>query len=361
MAYDRTMLDHCVSEVFGNGRFQTHKVLGRGAYGTVYSATDLVKREKVAVKRITKVLDNLLETKRICREIRLLRQLDHENVISLHNIFVSPDFQELFIVTGIMDTDLHQLIVSKQALSQEHVQYFLYQILRGILYIHSAGVIHRDLKPSNILVNQNCDVKICDFGLARAADPEVTHQEFMTEYVATRWYRAPEILLSWTHYTAAVDIWSVGCIFAELLNRRPLFPGNDYLHQITIVVDVLGEPPAEDLSQVSSLASRRHLNSLHRRPHRLTLEDLCFPNVDPMALEVLKNLVQWPSARKTAYEALRHPYFAEFHDPNDEPTRSTLNDHYMSNLFSGSFNEHDLTELIQEEVNEHAKAESSFQ
>lgn len=159
-----------------------------------------------------------------------------------------------------MDTDLHQIIRSNQSLSEEHcqvllkdvmvaynyvyfdwilillygLQYFLYQILRGLKYIHSANVIHRDLKPSNLLLNANCDLKICDFGLARPA----SENEFMTEYVVTRWYRAPEILLNSSDYTAAIDVWSVGCIYMELMNRKPLFPGNDHVHQMRLLTEV---------------------------------------------------------------------------------------------------------------------------
>lgn len=113
-------------------------------------------------------------------------------------------------------------------------QYFMYQILRGLKYIHSANVLHRDLKPSNLLVNANCDLKICDFGLARPT----SENDFMTEYVVTRWYRAPELLLNQSDYTAAIDVWSVGCIFMELMNRRPLFPGRDQMHQLRLLTEV---------------------------------------------------------------------------------------------------------------------------
>lgn len=114
------------------------------------------------------------------------------------------------------------------------VQYFLYQILRGLKYIHSANVLHRDLKPSNLLLNANCDLKICDFGLARVT----SETDFMTEYVVTRWYRAPELLLNSSDYTAAIDVWSVGCIFMELMDRKPLFPGRDHVHQLRLLMEV---------------------------------------------------------------------------------------------------------------------------
>lgn len=116
----------------------------------------------------------------------------------------------------------------------DFLQYFLYQILRGLKYIHSANVLHRDLKPSNLLLNANCDLKICDFGLARPT----AENEFMTEYVVTRWYRAPELLLNSSDYTAAIDVWSVGCIFMELMNRKPLFAGKDHVHQMRLLTEV---------------------------------------------------------------------------------------------------------------------------
>lgn len=114
------------------------------------------------------------------------------------------------------------------------LQYFLYQLLRGLKYVHSANVLHRDLKPSNLLLNANCDLKIGDFGLARTT----SETDFMTEYVVTRWYRAPELLLNCTEYTAAIDMWSVGCIFGEIATREPLFPGKDYVHQLRLITEV---------------------------------------------------------------------------------------------------------------------------
>lgn len=132
------------------------------------------------------------------------------------------------------------------------LQYFLYQILRGLKYIHSANVIHRDLKPSNLLLNANCDLKICDFGLARLS----AENEFMTEYVVTRWYRAPELLLNSSDYTAAIDVWSVGCIYMELMNRKPLFPGKDQMHQMRLLIEVKKEKKKKDnTSSLSKLIS----------------------------------------------------------------------------------------------------------
>lgn len=129
-------------------------------------------------------------------------------------------FQEL------METDMHR-VIRTQDLSDDHCQYFIYQTLRALKAMHSANVLHRDLKPSNLLLNANCDLKVCDFGLARSAASQDDNSGFMTEYVATRWYRAPEIMLTFKEYTKAIDVWSVGCILAEMLSGKPLFPGKD--------------------------------------------------------------------------------------------------------------------------------------
>jgi len=151
-----------------------------------------------------------------------------------------------------MEADLHQIIKSGQALTNEHVQYFTYQILRGMKYVHSASVIHRDLKPGNLLVNSDCELKICDFGLSRGYDssPEDGATQ-MTEYVATRWYRAPEIMLALRRYGTAIDVWSIGCILGELLLGRPLFKGKDYVDQLNKILEVLGTPSSEVLKRVA--------------------------------------------------------------------------------------------------------------
>jgi mitogen-activated protein kinase 7 len=152
----------------------------------------------------------------------------HENITSLLDMEAADysNFNEIYLTQELMEADLHQIIRSEQPLSDAHYQYFIYQICRGLKYIHSANVLHRDLKPGNLLVNADCELKICDFGLARGLT-DSQDSGFMTEYVATRWYRAPEIMLAFRNYTKAIDMWSVGCILAELLGGRPLFKGRD--------------------------------------------------------------------------------------------------------------------------------------
>ena len=187
----------------------------------------------VAIKKIVNPLFSEMMAKRSYRELKLLKGVRHENVISLLDVFFSPT-ADLYLFTELCDTDLHQLLASR-SIQMLHQQFFLYQILRGLKYLHSGGIIHRDLKPSNVLINQNGDLKICDFGLARTRDFE------MTGYISTRYYRAPEIMLSWRKYDFAVDLWSTGCIMAEMAERRPLFVGRDHIHQFTVITELLGK------------------------------------------------------------------------------------------------------------------------
>ncbi|CAI0417125.1 unnamed protein product [Linum tenue] len=200
------------------------------------AAVNSETQEEVAIKKIGNAFDNRIDAKRTLREIKLLRHMDHDNVIAIRDIIRPPKkeaFNDVYIVYELMDTDLHQIIRSGQALTDDHCQYFLYQLLRGLRYVHSANVLHRDLKPSNLLLNANCDLKIGDFGLARTT----SETDFMTEYVVTRWYRAPELLLNCSEYTAAIDIWSVGCILGEIMTQEPLFPGKDYVHQLRLITE----------------------------------------------------------------------------------------------------------------------------
>ncbi|GMI38238.1 hypothetical protein TrCOL_g11056 [Triparma columacea] len=323
--------------VSGSGTFtiDSHYTLirsiGSGAYGVVISAQDTREegQEKVAIKKIPKAFQDEIDAKRILREIKLLKAFDHENVVSICDMVAPPpltyidDFNDVYIVSELMETDLHRIIYSKQDLSNEHVQYFLYQILRGLKYIHSANVLHRDLKPSNLLVNGNCDLKICDLGLARGILPEDDEGQVgsvvLTEYVVTRWYRAPEIMLACQDYTKAIDVWSVGCIFAELLGRKPFFPGEDYINQLTIISKKIGKPSKSDLDFVSSEKAKRFMMRLEDKPVRLLGE--YFPKATPDAIDLLDKMLKInPASRCDVCEALTHPYLSALHNPDDEPT-----------------------------------------
>lgn len=302
-------------------KYMPIKPIGKGAYGVVCSAQNLLIPDKpmVAIKKISSCFDNAVDARRTLREIKLVRHLNHENIVQIKDIILPPNpsqFRDVYIVYELMDTDLHQIIRSPQPLSDDHVQYFLYQVLRGLKYIHSANILHRDLKPSNLLVNANCDLKICDFGLARTSQKG---QEFMTEYVVTRWYRAPELLLSCAEYNHQVDVWSVGCVFAELLGRKPLFPGKDYVHQLNLITKIIGTPSESELGFVSSEKAKRYMMSLPRS-ERVNFQEL-WPEANPIAIDLLNRMLTFdPSKRITVEECLSHSYLASLHDLSDEPT-----------------------------------------
>ncbi|KAF8320432.1 kinase-like protein [Clavulina sp. PMI_390] len=222
-----------------------------------------------------------------------------------------------------METDLYR-VLKTQKLSNDHITYFTYQTLRALKALHSADVLHRDLKPSNLLLNANCDLKLCDFGLARAnQQPADADSSFLTEYVATRWYRAPEIMLTFKEYTKAIDVWSAGCILAEMIIGKPFFPGRDYHHQISLILDVLGTPSIEDFYAIKSPRSRDYLRALPFRK-RVPFAQL-FPGADPLAVDLMERCLTFsPTRRITVDQALSHPYLKPYHDPLDEPVADPL-------------------------------------
>jgi len=245
------------------------------------------------------------------------------------------------------------IIRSGQPLSDAHYQSFIYQTLCGLKYIHSANVLHRDLKPGNLLVNADCELKICDFGLARGYTPGTgtsggkNNQGFMTEYVATRWYRAPEIMLSFANYATAIDVWSVGCILAELLGGKPIYKGRDYVDQLNQILHYLGTPSEDTLRRVGSPRAQDYIRSLPIKP-RIPFSTL-YPNANPLAIELLSQLLCFdPAKRISCEQALNHPYLQVWHDPNDEPICEVK--------FDFSFEEEDqidgMKRLIVQEVND---------
>lgn len=378
-----------ISEAELEGRFKVIRYLGKGSYGTVFVAEELATGKQVAIKKIPKCFDNLTNAKRLLREIKILRMLSHHNVIGYRGLLspsVPATFNSLLIVFEFVDTDLAKLLASDQPITNQHVQYFLYQLLCGIHYIHTANVIHRDLKPANVLINADCSLKICDFGLSRStlgpnataaqkkaaedeiaeaarkqsealanapklvqtrqvsaervsslAQPQKLARE-LTKHVVTRWYRAPEVILLSDRYTTAIDMWSIGCIFSELLSmqtrtsRRALFPGRtcfpfsadnnplaytDQLDQLNVIFDVIGTPTKEEIEKIDNDRARSYLRSLPLKP-KIDLPRR-FAGADAQAVDLLQKLLFFdPSKRYTAKQALEHPYLAEFRQPEDE-------------------------------------------
>ncbi|GAC97394.1 MAP kinase [Pseudozyma hubeiensis SY62] len=382
-------------------RYTFVRELGIGAYGCVALCRDEVLECNVAIKKVTRIFEKDVLARRALREVALLRHIGMcDNVTALLDFDTAfIDFSEIYLVLSASEADLSQIIRSGQALSDAHHQYFMAQILRGVRYMHAAKVIHRDLKPSNLLVNGDCALRICDFGLARAyadsdeflappssssddaeakprssigssvdgdhveanqstlptsdaassSQPQVQPRDGsarspspasdlhvqlyktdskgkqkrlnypggpLTGYVATRWYRAPEVMLCFREgYGPEMDMWSVGCILAELIAGAPIFGGKDYVDQIARINNVLGSPSEAVLDKIGSERAKTYIKSLPNMP-AVPLEKL-YPNANPEALDLVAKLLTWdPDQRLTAEEALRHPWLKAYHESN---------------------------------------------
>nr|DAD35676.1 TPA_asm: hypothetical protein HUJ06_006316 [Nelumbo nucifera] len=327
-AHKKSMLDTEFFTEYGEAtRYQIQEVIGKGSYGVVGSAIDTHTGERVAIKKINDVFEHVSDATRILREIKLLRLLRHPDIVEIKHIMLPPsrrEFKDIYVVFELMESDLHQVIKANDDLTPEHYQFFLYQLLRALKYIHTANVFHRDLKPKNILANADCKLKICDFGLARVSFNDSPSAIFWTDYVATRWYRAPELCGSFfSKYTPAIDIWSIGCIFAEMLTGKPLFPGKNVVHQLDLMTDLLGTPSAETIARIRNEKARRYLSSMRKKPAIPFSQK--FPGIDPLALRLVEHLLSFdPKDRPSAQEALADPYFHGLANVDREPSTQPI-------------------------------------
>jgi mitogen-activated protein kinase 1/3 len=333
-------------------KYEFIKQIGLGSFSAVCSCYDRKDNRNVAIKKVTNAFDDLEDARHILREIKMLSFFDHDNIVTLLDV-PKPDnkntYNDVYVITDLMETDLHRVIYSRQELTDEHIQYFIYQILRGTLYFHSAKIIHRDLKPANILANKNCDLKICDFGLdhCKIKDDDKTVQNLIDnpslpiEYSnsiiyddskrelndknISKWYRAPEAILSPESYDKPVDIWSIGCILAELLGRQPLFPADNYLDELQKIISVLGSPSENDLEFISDQKIKSFVLRLAKRTKQSF--NLMFSNANPVALDLLGKMLTFnPKKRYTVEQCISHPYFEGLHDPEQEPTADSTFD-----------------------------------
>lgn len=293
-------------------RYQKLEKIGEGTYGVVYKAKDKINGRLVALKKIRLEHEDEGVPSTAIREISLLRELEHPNIVSL--IDVVNYNNKLYLVFEYLDQDLKRyidtMVESKNPIAPLLIKSYMWQLLKGIAFCHAHRVLHRDLKPQNLLIDRQGAIKLADFGLARAfCIPVRTY----THEVVTLWYRAPEILLGSRNYSTPVDIWSIGCIFSELLSRQPLFPGDSEIDELYRIFRTLGTPNEETWPGVSSLPDYQ--------PHfpvweANSLYDV-LPNIDPLAVDLLtKMLVYEPSRRISAKAALNHPYFQEIKDKN---------------------------------------------
>mmetsp|Transcript_3739 Transcript_3739/g.5527 ORF Transcript_3739/g.5527 Transcript_3739/m.5527 type:complete len:505 (+) Transcript_3739:55-1569(+) len=300
-------------------RYTVQHLVGNGTFALVAVAYDHKLKKHVAIKKICNVFEqDSSQQKRVFRELLILKHLakfPHPNVTHLIDIIPPRNYKEfnhIYLVMDFMPRDFRQVTNSKSEVNLDTARHFIFQMLKGLKYIHSAGIAHRDLKPSNVLIDNNLEVKLCDFGLSRG----INFQEIMsTAYVATRQYRAPELLLCWEGATKSLDMWSLGCIFAELLmppsSRHILFNGRTYFEQLEAILNVTGSPHEQDIRGCKDgILHMRTLPKFQGKPLNEAL------NIPPnwlhnygQALDLLNGMLQFdPIKRIQVDQALRHPF-----------------------------------------------------
>jgi mitogen-activated protein kinase 1/3 len=363
-----------------DGKYTLIKKLGQGSYGCVCSARNLVTGEIVAIKELKGIFNDFLDARRMLREISVMRLLDHPCIIKIKEVILTkPDFNSLFIVMEHAETDLKKIIRSPTFLDHDQIKYLLYQALVGIQYMHSANILHRDLKPANILINSDCTLKICDFGLSRSLvdiedlsaipeeeeELEITtakismrkipqervekkHRRRLSGHVVTRWYRAPELILLEKNYDKKIDVWSLGCVFAEMLSlirdnspyyaeRGPLFPGkscfplspgaansgsnNGYPagqhDQINIIMEILGTPNDQDLEMISDSKAIDYIKSFGKKEKK-SLKDF-FLGSTSEEIDLLEEMLIFNKEKRINIdELLLKPYFETVRTPELE-------------------------------------------
>lgn len=305
-------------------KYEIAQKLGKGAYGIVWKAKDKKTQETVALKKIFDAFQNATDAQRTFREIMFLQQMDgHENIVQLHNVLKADNDRDIYLIFEYMETDLHA-VIRANILEDIHKQYIMYQSFKALRYMHSALLVHRDMKPSNLLLNSECLMKVADFGLARSlisneTCPDNIKEPVLTDYVATRWYRAPEILLGSTKYGEAVDMWSLGCIFGEMLCGKPVFPGTSTLNQLEKICEIVGKPTQAETVAMKSPFAQTMLDSLQYPKEAKGWRGM-FEAASEHAIDLLEKLMQFdPAKRMTAEVGLNHPYCQQFHDANSEP------------------------------------------
>ena len=334
--------------------YMAERVVGHGSFGVVFQAKCLETGETVAIKKV-------LQDKRYKnRELQTMRLLDHPNVVALkHCFFSTTEKDELYLnlVLEYVPETVNRVIKHYNKLNQRmpliYVKLYTYQIFRALSYIHRCiGVCHRDIKPQNLLVNPHThQVKLCDFGSAKVlvkGEPNIS-------YICSRYYRAPELIFGATEYTSAIDIWSVGCVLAELLLGQPLFPGESGVDQLVEIIKVLGTPTREEIKCMNPNYTEFKFPQIKAHPwHKIFHK-----RMPPEAVDLVSRLLQYsPNLRCTALDALTHPFFDELRDPNSR----LPNGRFLPPLFN--FKSHELkgvpAEILVKLVPEHARKQCPF-
>jgi len=307
-------------------KYDVQQKLGKGAYAVVFKCVDKKTKNVVALKKIFDAFQNATDAQRTFREIMYLQAMTgHENIIRLQNVLKAENDRDIYLVFDYMETDLHA-VIRANILEPVHKQFIVYQCLKALLYCHTGDLVHRDLKPSNLLLNEECLLKVADFGLARSLRAMQKGEEsasVLTDYVATRWYRAPEILLGSTSYTKAVDMWAMGCIVAEMFIGKPLIPGTSTMNQLEKIIEVTGKPSAEDVVSINSSFASTMLNSLPSSQQKDM--KVLMKGAPADAIDMVNKLMDFnPQRRLDVAGALKHPYMAAFVTGQEPPCPGKL-------------------------------------
>eukprot|EP00696_Hemimastix_kukwesjijk_P008329 gnl/Hemi2/20523_TR6811_c0_g1_i1.p1 gnl/Hemi2/20523_TR6811_c0_g1~~gnl/Hemi2/20523_TR6811_c0_g1_i1.p1 ORF type:complete len:495 (-),score=55.73 gnl/Hemi2/20523_TR6811_c0_g1_i1:192-1676(-) len=289
------------------------RVIGKGSFGVVFQATMVDTNETVAIKKV-------LQDRRFKnRELQIMRPLTHPNVVALKHCFYSRgdrrDETYLNLVLEFIPETVHKVVrhytKQKKSVPLLSVKVFVYQMCRSLAYIHCMGVCHRDIKPQNLLLDPAPNiVKLCDFGSAKM----LVQGEPNVSYICSRYYRAPELIFGATDYTTAIDVWSIGCVMAELLTGVPLFPGESGVDQLVEIIKVLGTPTREEIQYMNPNYTEFKFPQIRGQPWSKVLRSR--PNVCPEAIDLLVNMLQYtPTRRLRAIDALTHPFFEELRLP----------------------------------------------
>ncbi|CAO3623829.1 unnamed protein product [Cunninghamella echinulata] len=331
--------------------YSNYKVAGNGSFGVVYQAKLLRTGEDVAIKKV-------LQDRRFKnRELQIMRSVCHPNIVALKAYFYSngdtkKDEVYLNLVLEFVPETVYratrQYAKAKQHMPNLYVKLYTYQLLRSLAYIHSLGICHRDIKPQNLLLDPITGIlKLCDFGSAKALVPG----EPNVSYICSRYYRAPELIFGATSYTVAIDIWSTGCVMAELMLCQPLFPGDSGIDQLVEIIKVLGTPTKDQLLAMNPNYTENRFPQINSRPFSKVFRS----RTPPEAIEFIDLLLRYtPTSRLTAIDAMAHPFFDELRDPNTKMNQEKP----LPPLFN--FTNHELSikpELIHKLVPTHCESE----